>query len=69
MFLKFRTTVVKLKHLHLLLNFENEILFVSNEEDVSECLPNSFFQSMSQSLQILIVVENTKGCYFECALD
>ncbi len=57
MSLKFRTIVVKPKlHLHLLLNFESEIPFVSNKEDVSQCLPNSFFQSMSQSFEILIVV-------------
>jgi hypothetical protein len=61
MSLKFRTTVVKPKlHLHLLLNFESEIPCVSNEEDVSQCLPNSFFQSMSQSFQILIVVKIRK---------
>jgi len=52
-----------------LLNFESEIPFVSNEEDVSQCLPNSFFQTMSQFFQIVIVVKNKKRCYFECALD
>ena len=56
MSLKFRTIVVKPKlHLHLLLNFQSEIPYVSRKEDVSQCLSDSFFQLMSQYFQILIV--------------
>ena len=68
MSLKFRTIAVKPKlHLYLLLKFEGEIPFVSNK-DVSQCLPNSFFQSMSQPFQILIVAKNNKNAVFNAHL-